>query len=91
MNVSFASFPVMPAENNIFYHTGNPDLSSFTCDVSAAYPAGLVDCNITDIKSTNIKGEWGKGSCSVSETGDALHGLRSTLSPRQTPGGPIRV
>ncbi|CAN0170479.1 unnamed protein product [Ascophyllum nodosum] len=55
MNISLVSFPLMPAENNIFYHTGNPDLSAFTCDVSEAYPAGLVDCNITDVQSTNIK------------------------------------
>lgn len=59
MNVSFTSFPLMPAENNIFYHTGNPDLSAFTCDVSGAYPTGLVDCIITDVKNTNIKGERG--------------------------------
>lgn len=55
----------MPAENNIFYHTGNPDLSAFTCDVSGAYPAGLVDCNITDVKNTNIKGERGMGNGKV--------------------------
>ena len=57
MNVSFASFPVVPVENNIFYHTGNPDLSAFTCDVSAVFPSGLVDCNITDVKNSNIKGK----------------------------------
>lgn len=57
MNVSFASFPVMPAENNIFYHTGNPDLSTFTCDISAVNPAGLVECNITDIANSNVRGD----------------------------------
>ncbi|CAM9202400.1 unnamed protein product, partial [Ectocarpus fasciculatus] len=55
MNLTFSSFPIVPAENNVFYHTGNPDLSAFTCDVSAVYPANLVDCNITDIRNTNIK------------------------------------
>lgn len=57
MNVSFEGFPIIPAENNIFHHTGNPDLSAFTCDVSAVSPAGLVDCNITDTINTNVKGE----------------------------------
>lgn len=57
MNVSFVSFPLVPAENNLFYHSGNPDLSAFTCDVSAVYPSGLVNCNITDITTTNVKGE----------------------------------
>lgn len=56
MNVSFSTFPLVPAENNVFSHTGNPDLSAFTCDVSAAYPADLVDCNITDRTNTNVKG-----------------------------------
>lgn len=62
MNVSFASFPVIPVENNVFYHTGNPDLSAFTCDVSAAFPSGLVDCNITDVQNSNIKGKALKGA-----------------------------
>lgn len=57
MSVSFVSFPAVPVENNIFYHTGNPDLSAFTCDVSAIYPAGFVDCIVTDIENSNIKGE----------------------------------
>lgn len=56
MNVSFVSFPMVPAENNLFHHTGNPDLSAFTCDVSAVDPSGSVDCNITDLVNTNVKG-----------------------------------
>ncbi|CAM9178437.1 unnamed protein product, partial [Sphacelaria rigidula] len=55
MNVSFVSFPMVPAENNLFHHTGNPDLSAFTCDVSAVDPSGSVDCNITDLVNTNVK------------------------------------
>lgn len=65
MNVTFQRFPLMPAENNIFHHTGNPDLSTFTCDVSALEPEGFVECNITDIVNTNIRGE---------ETVDMPHG-----------------
>lgn len=57
MNVSFVSFPLMPAENNMFHHSGNPDLSVFTCDVSAVESEGAVECNITDIVNSNVKGE----------------------------------
>lgn len=71
MNVSFVSFPLVSAENNVFHHTGNPDLSAFTCDVSEAFPANVVDCNITDVTTTNIKGEMGSGS-------NASQGLKNT-------------
>lgn len=59
MTVTFTTFPIVPAENNVFYHTGNPDLSAFTCDVSTATatPTADVDCVIADVTNTNIKGE----------------------------------
>lgn len=63
MNVSFVSFPMVPAENNLFHHTGNPDLSAFTCDVSAVDPSGAVDCNITDVVNTNVKGVCHAAMC----------------------------
>lgn len=58
MAVSFTTFPLVPAENNIFYHTGNPDLSAFTCDVSTVTPAD-VTCTIADETYSNIKGGSG--------------------------------
>lgn len=56
MTLTFTTFPIVPAENNIFFHTGNPDISAFTCDVSAVTPTDLVDCEITDVTNDNIKG-----------------------------------
>lgn len=63
MTVTFTTFPIVPAENNVFYHTGNPDLSAFTCDVSTATatPTASVECVIADVTTTNIKGKLGPG------------------------------
>lgn len=32
--ITFMKFPTVPYENNIFSHSGNPALSSFSCDAS---------------------------------------------------------
>jgi len=32
--IKFLSFPTYPYENNVYTHTGDPPLSSFTCDSS---------------------------------------------------------
>jgi hypothetical protein len=56
-NVSFLSFPQMPQENNLFSHSGNPPLTSFTCDISGVLVSGAssMSCNVTDTVTTNIK------------------------------------
>lgn len=72
MNISFVSFPLIPAENNMFHHSGNPDLSVFTCDVSAVESEGALECNITDIVNSNVKGE----------------GVRDAWASRCPPGRP---
>lgn len=55
-NVSFESWPVVPRENNLFSHTGNPPIESFTCDISAVSVAGggAMTCNMTDVVSTHV-------------------------------------
>ena len=56
-NISFLSFPQMPRENNLFAHTGNPPLSSFTCDITGVTVSGAqgMSCNITDTNTHNLK------------------------------------
>lgn len=55
----------MPMENNLFAHTGNPTIDSFTCDISRISGTDVY-CNITDLKNTNIR-EYtycsGRGTC----------------------------
>jgi hypothetical protein len=48
-------WPLVPAENNLYAHNGNPPLSDFMCDVSLATTA--VRCNFTDVIASNIKGK----------------------------------
>ena len=47
----------MPRENNLFAHTGNPPLSSFTCDITGVTVSGAqgMSCNITDTNTHNLK------------------------------------
>ncbi|GMH52091.1 hypothetical protein TrRE_jg12443, partial [Triparma retinervis] len=57
MNVTFTAFPTLPSENNFFSHTGNPPISSFTCDTSGiAVTAGSSkSCVIKDLISTDVR------------------------------------
>jgi hypothetical protein len=45
--VQFVAFSVLPYENNIYYHGGNPSLDSFSCSTSSASD-GFGTCTITD-------------------------------------------
>lgn len=48
--IYFLSWPVLPYENNIFTHNGNPSLQSFGCDTFLAGTSTEgVDCLIQDI------------------------------------------
>ena len=64
-SIELSSFPTLPHQNNIFAHDGNPPLSSFTCDVSAASPAGMT-CLFADTTTSNLR-EYefcsGRGTC----------------------------
>lgn len=55
--IEFISFPVLPYMNNIFYHEGNPPISSFSCDTSAAVTTGSVTCKITDVSYNSLPGK----------------------------------
>ena len=49
LKVIFRKFPTLPYENNIYYHEGNPLISSFYCDKSLQNGTATgVACNITD-------------------------------------------
>lgn len=52
--VTFLSWPTIPAENNVYFHNGNPPASSFLCDMTLVSVG--VSCTVTDIISTNIRG-----------------------------------
>jgi hypothetical protein len=62
--VQLRKFPELPHQNNIHSHSGNPPLSSFTCDVSRALGSetintpnirGNATCQISDVVSTNVR------------------------------------
>eukprot|EP00617_Octactis_speculum_P017428 CAMPEP_0185770852 /NCGR_PEP_ID=MMETSP1174-20130828/61538_1 /TAXON_ID=35687 /ORGANISM="Dictyocha speculum, Strain CCMP1381" /LENGTH=513 /DNA_ID=CAMNT_0028456465 /DNA_START=132 /DNA_END=1669 /DNA_ORIENTATION=+ len=69
--VTFNEWPMFPEENNIHSHTGNPPISSFTCDISDVSGTD-VSCRISDVVNENTK-EYvycgGRGKCDF-ETGD---------------------
>lgn len=50
--VQFISFPVIPYENNLYSHTGNPPVDAFVCDASLITPSSA-QCQITDITPAN--------------------------------------
>ncbi|KAJ1448143.1 hypothetical protein M885DRAFT_450568, partial [Pelagophyceae sp. CCMP2097] len=55
-NISFIKWPLAPAENNFFSHTGNPPIGSWTCDVTSVSTetGAAVECNITDAVSADV-------------------------------------
>eukprot|EP01034_Spumella_vulgaris_P026572 gene26572-33173_t len=53
MTLAFYSWPVMPRENNMYSHNGNPSRYDFYCDMSSASP--LAFCEFTDIQASNIR------------------------------------
>ncbi|KAH7484780.1 Tenascin [Phytophthora ramorum] len=52
--VTFTEWVHLGGENNLLYHSGNPPLSSFTCDLSQITSANTPTCVITDIVATNV-------------------------------------
>jgi len=50
--VKFKSFPLMPYENNLYTHRGNPALSSFACGV-ALLNSTAVACTLADVAASN--------------------------------------
>jgi hypothetical protein len=49
--VTLKKFPVLPYENNIFFHEGNPSISDFYCNTAFTNGTG-VSCNVTDYDAT---------------------------------------
>eukprot|EP00957_Ditylum_brightwellii_P101956 7770873-Ditylum_brightwellii.AAC.1 len=55
--VTLKSFPIIPHENNIFFHDGNPGLGDITCDINGITQGSNPSCVIADVVNTNIIGE----------------------------------
>jgi hypothetical protein len=53
--ITFTSFPMIPRQNNFFYHDGNPPLGSFTCDISSMTGGVTPTCTIADSVASNLK------------------------------------
>lgn len=53
-SIIFYSWPSYPTENNLYFHDGNPPITSFSCDTLLT-DAG-VTCSFEDVVSTNIQG-----------------------------------
>ena len=54
--VTINSWPLSPAENNLYSHNGNPVITEFLCDMSFSAPVGGVTCTYTDIVASNVQG-----------------------------------
>ncbi|GMH52097.1 hypothetical protein TrRE_jg12444, partial [Triparma retinervis] len=68
--IKFIAWPAIPHENNIYSHSGNPNLMDFSCDVSeVAGTAAGAFCKLYDSKAINIR-EYlpcsGRGICDAS-------------------------
>jgi hypothetical protein len=51
--VQFLSFPLMPYEDNLYFHTGNPSMELMACDKSAVTDR-RVTCNLVDMTPSNV-------------------------------------
>ena len=49
--VRFVAFPTIPYQNNIYFDSGSPSLSQFTCTSSSVTSSGGGTCTITDATS----------------------------------------
>lgn len=54
-DITFVAWPRLPKENNLHFHTGNPDITEFLCDVTRT--DSTVTCAFTDVVSSNLRGE----------------------------------
>ncbi len=81
------SFPLMPSENNMFTHTGNPSIGSFKCNMTATIGLGALSpyCSVIDVETKDLpeyKPCGGHGSCNsltgVCQCMRGYHGLACT-------------
>ena len=57
-DIVFQAWPVLPTDNNLFTHEGNPKSSEFSCDISNAEPSDVY-CTFSDTDSNaDLKGAW---------------------------------
>lgn len=53
--IEVLQWPVSPQQNNIWTHSGNPDISNFGCDTSLVESASIT-CKFSDVYNTNVRG-----------------------------------
>lgn len=66
--ITLLSYPLIPYLNNVIYHTGNPPLSFFECNLTKIDAEAVVDpsCTISDVVAENLPQYLpcgGHGSC----------------------------
>ena len=54
-NITILEWPVYPAEDNIYYHNGNPSDSEFLCDTT--FTGGGIDCRVVASSVDDIQGK----------------------------------
>lgn len=56
--ITFNEYSIVPYENNLWKHNGNPPLSSFFCNTTFVDPedADLPTCDIVDIETEDLPG-----------------------------------
>lgn len=54
--ITFYSWPLIPHQNNLYEHDGNPPLSAFSCDISQVEGAVGAECLMSDVTSKNVRG-----------------------------------
>ncbi len=54
--IQFRAFPIIPQENSLFAHNGNPPISSFYCDPYLITGAVGAACSVADVTIANIPG-----------------------------------
>ena len=53
--IAFTEWPVLPMQNNIHSHQGNPPLSDFVCSTaSVTVSSGTVSCVLADVRASNV-------------------------------------
>ena len=66
--ISIDSFPLMPHENNLFTHQGNPPVSAFKCNMTSTFGLGAVSpyCSVLDVETEDLPAYLtcgGHGTC----------------------------
>lgn len=54
ITITFVAWPILPQENNLYTHNGNPSLTDFTCDTSLM--SSSVSCTFTNNQISNLQG-----------------------------------